>query len=398
MVGRSPAAGVDRRGMALLSAGHMATDFGQGAVPALLVFLVPRLGLSNMLAGVVVMVATAASSLVQPAFGLVSDRRGALWLLPVGVLLGGTGVALASVAPSYPALLVCVLVSGLGVAAYHPEGSKLASFVSGDRRASGMAFFSVGGNVGFALGPLVGGLLLEALGLNGGLLLAVPGVAAAAVLLAERRYLGQFDVTGTRTSRFSDLPDRLGAFSLLQVVVALRSAAHYGLFTFVPLYEVSLGRSPSWATMLAFVFLGAGAIGTLVGGPLADRLGRKPVIIASLALSVPLVLVYALVGGAIGIVAIAAAGACVVGTFGVTTVLSQEYLPSRIALASGLSIGLAIGLGGIFAIALGGLADSIDLQAAILAAAAGPALGAVLALALPSERRSRMLERAPATT
>jgi FSR family fosmidomycin resistance protein-like MFS transporter len=98
--------------MASLSTGHMATDFGQGAIPALLVFLVPELGLSNMLAGVVVMVATAASSIVQPAFGLVSDRRGATWLLPTGALLAGVGIALAAVAPSFPVLLCCVSWAG----------------------------------------------------------------------------------------------------------------------------------------------------------------------------------------------------------------------------------------------------------------------------------------------
>lgn len=384
--------------MSILSTGHMATDFGQGAVPALLIFLVPALDLSNLEAGIVVMVATAASSIVQPLFGLLSDRGGAFWLLPAGTLLAGLGVALAAVAPGYWTVLTCILFAGLGVAAFHPEGSKFASFVSGNRRASGMAFFSVGGNLGFALGPLIGGVVLHTLGLSGGLLLVVPGAAVAIALIAHRRYLARFDMAGTRGARFADLPDRKGAFALLQVIVALRSIVHYGLFTFVPLWEVSKGRSATWATLLVFVFLGAGAIGTLLGGPLADRFGRKPVLVTTYALTVPLVLVYALVGGTIGIIAVAGAGACVIGTFGVTTVLSQEYLPSRIALASGLSIGLAIGLGGLFAVALGGLADSLDLRAAVIATVAGPAIGAVLAFALPAERPSRVLEEPVTST
>ena len=134
---------------------------------------------------------------------------------------------------------------------------------------------------------------------------------------------------------------------LLLAVVALRSIPHYGLFTFVPLWEVSQGASEEWGTRLLSLFLLAGAVGTLIGGPLADRLGRKPVIVGSYVISVPLIVVYVLVGGIPGDVALVLAGAAVIGTFGVTVVLGQEYLPSRIGLASGLSVGLAIGLGGV---------------------------------------------------
>ena len=383
--------------MASLWAGHFATDLSQGVPPALLVFLVPKLDLSYTLAAAVVLVATISSSVVQPAFGLWSDSRGAMWLLPAGVALAGVGVALAAVAPSYPLLLLAVLVSGIGVAAFHPEGSKFASYVSGRRRASGMAVFSVGGNLGFAFGPLLASAVVLALGLDGGLLLVVPGVAVAALLLVEGRYLGRFvpEPTGSRlTSAARDQPR---ALALLLVVIGLRSVAHFGLFTFVPLWEKSNGASDERATVLLSLFLAAGAVGTLIGGPLADRLGRKPVLIGSYVLTVPLVLVYVLVGGLGGDVALIVAGASIISTFGVSIVMSQEYMPGRIGLASGLSIGLAIGLGGVFAVALGGLADSIDLEAAMLVAAAGPALGALVALALPPARPARLVER-PATS
>jgi FSR family fosmidomycin resistance protein-like MFS transporter len=392
------AAGLDRRGMASLSAGHLATDMAQGTVPAILVFLVPKLGLSNTLAGAVVLVSAFSSSIVQPLFGLWSDRKGAMWLLPGGVALAAAGVAVAALAESYAMLLAAVFLSGLGVAAFHPEGSKFASFVSGSRRASGMAVFSVGGNVGFAAGPLFGAAVL-AVGLAYGPLLALPGLAVAAVLAAELRYLERFDPhAASGRPRFSDEPDRPRAFILLQAVVIARSIVHYGLFTFVPLWEVEKGATEAEATRLLFFFLAAGAVGTLLIGPLADRVGRKPVIIATYLLTVPLVIVYALVGGTVGHVAVALAGMCVICTFGITTVLSQELLPSRIALASGLSIGLAIGLGGIFAVALGGVADSSDLETAVLVTAIGPLVGAVLALWLPSERRRPVVERTATST
>ncbi len=389
--------GVDRRAMSSLWAGHFATDLAQGAPPALLVFLVPELDLSYTLAAAVILVATFSSSIIQPAFGLWSDKRGAMWLLPGGVVLAGVGVALAAVAPSYPLLLAAVLVSGVGVAAFHPEGSKFANYVSGTRRASGMAVFSVGGNLGFAVGPLLASVLILGLGLDGGLLLALPGLVVAGLLLREGGYLGRFVPGGGGRAFDSAGRDQPRAFALLLVVVALRSIPHFGLFTFVPLWEKSNGASDERATIVLSLFLVAGAVGTLVGGPLADRIGRKPVLVGSYAITVPLVLAYVLVGGIPGDVALVLAGATVISTFGITIVMSQEYLPSRIGLASGLSVGLAIGLGGIFAVALGTVADAIDLRTAMLLTAIGPALGALVALALPPARAALLVER-PATS
>jgi FSR family fosmidomycin resistance protein-like MFS transporter len=383
--------------MASLSTGHLATDLAQGTVPAILVFLVPKLGLTNALAGAVVLVSTLASSIVQPFFGLWSDRRGAMWLLPGGVVLSAAGVAVAALAESYAMLLAAVFLSGIGVAAFHPEGSKFASFVSGSRRASGMAMFSVGGNLGFAIGPLFGAAVLG-VGLGYGPLLALPGLAVAVFLSAELRYLERFDLGAASAGRFSSEPDRPGAFALLQLAVIARSVPHYGLFTFVPLWEIQKGATEAEATRLLFFFLGAGALGTLVIGPLADRIGRKPIIVGTYFLTVPLVVLYALVGGTVGQVAVALAGMCVICTFGITTVLSQELLPSRIALASGLSIGLAMGLGGVFAVALGGVADSADLKTAVLATTIGPVVGGILALWLPTENRRGVVEQAAAST
>jgi len=135
-----------------------------------------------------------------------------------------------------------------------------------------------------------------------------------------------------------------------------------------------------------------GGLGTIVAGPLADRIGRRPVLIGSLALSAPLTLVFITVGGAVGAVALCGVGICVIGTFGVTMVMSQEYLPRHIGTASGLSIGLSIGLGGIAAVGLGALADTLDLQAALYVCAAAPLAGLALTLLLPPSRVRRGLE------
>jgi MFS transporter, FSR family, fosmidomycin resistance protein len=381
---------IDKRAMAALASGHLATDFANGALPALLPFLADEFDLSYVLVGLAMLAWAFSSSILQPLFGLWSDRRGAIWLLPAGLALGGLGIALAAVAPSYSVCLVLIALSGIGTAAYHPEASKFASFVSGRRRASGMSLFSLGGNVGYALGPITATALVVQFGLEAGVLLALPCLAVSALLVAAMPYLRGFEPERD-TAHISSGEDRPAAIVTLLGVIALRSVAWFGLITFVPLWEVSLGHSKSHGSHLLSLMLLTGALGTLAAGPVADRVGRRPVLVASLALTAPLILVYLLVGGALGAVALALVGACVIGTFGVTMVLSQEYLPRRIGMASGLSIGLSIGLGGIAAVALGAIADSVDLEAALYVAAAAPVLGLVLALLLPpSHSRVRL--------
>ena len=136
-------------------------------------------------------------------------------------------------------------------------------------------------------------------------------------------------------------------------VIALRSVAWFGLITFVPLWEVSLGHSKSHGNHLLALMLFAGGVGTLALGPLADRFGRRPVLLASVVATGPLVLLFVLVGGVPGAIALALIGVCIVGTFGVTMVMGQEYMPRHIGTASGLVIGLSVGIGGIAAVGLG---------------------------------------------
>jgi FSR family fosmidomycin resistance protein-like MFS transporter len=383
--------GIDRKGMGALSGGHLTTDLAQGALPALLPLLVVKFSLTYTMAAALVLCSTFASSIIQPLFGIWSDARGALWLLPAGTAVSGLGIAAATVAPTYALVVLGVLVAGVGVAAFHPEASKFASFVSGRKRASGMSVFSVGGNLGFSLGPLVAAAAIFAFGLTGGLLLAVPGLIGAAILIPLMSYLARFAPTGGPRGTASAAENRPRALALLLVVIGLRSIAHMGLFTFVPLYEVSRGNSKAHGTLLLSLFLFTGAVGTLVGGPLADRFGRRVVLIASFAISIPLIASYVLVGGTGGDLTLVVAGGAIIGTFGVTIVMAQEYLPARVGLASGLAVGLAIGVGGVAATAVGVLADAVDLRAAILATIIGPALALVLTLLLPPARGTPLL-------
>jgi FSR family fosmidomycin resistance protein-like MFS transporter len=375
---------LDKRAMAALSAGHFATDFANGALPALLPFFVDRFNLSYTLAAALMLASAASSSLIQPLFGAWSDRRGALWLLPTGVAIAGIGIAVAAASPTYWIVVLLVVVSGLGVAAYHPEGSKFAAYASGRKRATGMSLFSIGGNIGYALGPTATTPLVLAFGLTGGLLLSVPCLVVAALLFAVVPFMRGF--VPERGAHQETGEDRPGALALLLGVIAFRSVTWFGLITFVPLWELSLGHSKSHGSHLLTLMLLAGGLGTLAAGPIADRVGRRPVVVVSMLLVGPLAVVYVLVGGLLGALALALVGICVISTFGVTMVMSQEYLPRRIGMASGLSIGLSIGLGGIAAVALGAVADSVDLRTAMYVSAAAAVPGFVLAAFLPSSR------------
>ena len=202
--------------MAVLSAGHLFTDVGQGSIPALLPFLIARDHLNYASASALVLAATISSSVIQPLFGHISDRRSLPWLMPLGPALGGLGVALIGVAPNYAFTFAAVLLSGIGVASFHPEGSRFANYVSGSRRSSGMSLFSVGGNIGFALGPVLVTPLVLVFGLHGTLFLIVPTWLMAAVLVHELPRLKRFraDLEGGRVQR-SDGHEAWGPFTIL---------------------------------------------------------------------------------------------------------------------------------------------------------------------------------------
>ncbi|MGH3142086.1 MAG: MFS transporter, partial [Gaiellales bacterium] len=211
------------------------------------------------------------------------------------------------------------------------------------------------------------------------------------VLLWLVPFLLTFVPSISREARAAAGEDRLGAMALLLGVVTVRSVAWFGLITFVPLWEVSIGNSEGYGNFLLSIMLLAGAAGTLLAGPAADRFGRRPVLLTSNLVVPPAIAVFIVVGGAVGAVSLVVIGAAVVGTFGVTMVMSQEYMPQHIGMASGLSIGLSIGLGGIAAVFLGAIADAVDLETALWVCAAVPVIAVAMTSLLPPTEALRPL-------
>jgi len=403
---------LDPRPILLLSLGHLVADLYQGAVPALLPLWKQAFALPYAATGAIMLALQVCSSVVQPLFGLLDDRARQRYWLPTAAALAGLGMAVAVLAPSYSLVLAGVVVGGLGVALYHPEASRRAHDHAGARRATAMSWFSVGGNLGIGLGPLVVAALLThgVTALASGM--AAIGLAAAWLLRAQGPRLlarGPHDA-GSPASPSAQAArdrrdtgagpgvDRWGALWLLSSVVVVRSWVHAGAQSFVPLLLTERGLpTPQVQTLLA-VFLLAGAAGTLVGGPLADLVGRKPVMAGAMVLSVPLVWLIGRVDAAALPLVLAAAGFTLVSTFSVSVVLAQELLPSRVGTASGIVLGASVGTGGIGVALLGWLADARGLPAAMQAMGWLPLVGLALTLGLPSERRGAALRGgAPST-
>ncbi len=389
----------DNKMLVLLGAGHAVTDINYGALPIILIFLQPIFGLSQLQVGLGILAFNFSSSVIQPVFGILSDRFRVALLVPLGCLLAGLGMALTGFSHDYILFLLAAALSGLGSAAYHPEGSKLARLFSGWRKAAGMSVFSVGGNIGFAFGPLLASLFYELAGLMGTSGFFVISGMMAMVLWTSMPRLKAVQPVASITSTTEQrqriavgassrtTPRMITAVVLLVLVVILRSCINVGLATFLPQYYVHyLHQNQVLAAIMISVYLFAGAIGTLVGGSLADRWGLKPVIVGSMAAILPLLYLLTLVSGIWSVIVVAMTGFVVICTFAVTVVLGQELLPQNLGLASGLTLGLGIGLGGSGVALLGWAADRVGLPAVFHMMLLFPLFGLLCALFLPGCR------------
>jgi MFS transporter, FSR family, fosmidomycin resistance protein len=382
---------IDRRGLVVLGVGHACSDLCQGAVPALLPFFVHQRGYNYAAASALVLAMAVSSSIVQPVFGHLADRRSLPALMPVGLLVGGVGIALAGVMPSYPATFAAVALSGLGVAAFHPEAARYANYVSGTRAASGMSVFSVGGNAGFALGPILVTPLVLGLGLTGTIWLVMLPAIVGVLLVRELPRLRSFRPTSAPDDAVEPVaPDRWAPFARLAGVAAARSGVYFGLQAFVAVYFIQhVGTSTAAGNAALTVLVVAGAVGTLVGGRLADRVGRRAILVGCMAVLPALILLLVVAGRDCGFLLLALIGFFCVGNFSITVVLGQEYLPNRIGIASGVTLGAAIGAGGLVAALLGVLADHAGLTTVLLVIAALPMPALLLAISLPRENTAR---------
>jgi FSR family fosmidomycin resistance protein-like MFS transporter len=320
------------------------------------------MGLSYAMAGMIILVSNITSSVIQPAFGYLTDRKSLLFFLPLGCFIAALGMSLVGWTASYHQILILVALAGLGVAIYHPEGWRVANFFTGEKKATGMSIFAVGGNLGFAIGPLMATFFVKSIGLKGSTLLLIPGTVMAGIFLFSRFW--RVDTTTAIKKKASSgsavqaLKTAAYPMSLLLGMVMFRSWAHMGILTFIPFYYVShMKGDPMVAGNLLFAFLAAGTVGTFLGGPLADRFGYKKIILFSLGLSCPLFVLFLLSSGLWSYVLLTLAGFILIFSFSVSMVMGQSFMPHNVGMASGLILGLSFGMGGLGAAVLGLFAD-----------------------------------------
>ncbi|MFF1409095.1 MFS transporter [Streptomyces sp. NPDC058289] len=363
-------------------------DVYQGAVAALVPFLVSERAYGYAAASGIVLAASLLSSVVQPLFGALTDRWPMPWLIPLATAAAGLGVALVGLDAGYAATLAAVALSGLGVAAYHPAAARLVRTVGGPGHGA-MSWFALGGNIGFACAPLlvVGALALP--GPAGWWLLAAP--AALGVFLnrppsakrsaADRAAMAPAPAPAPAASRRPR--DDWRAFLRLSLVVVVRSVVFTGLSTFIALYVRERGGGETAGAVALFALFAGSAGGTLLGGRLAARWGRVTTVHRAYAAVVPAVAGVLFLPLPLVYVCSALAATALYVPFSLQVTLGQDYLPTRMGTASGVTLGLTVSVGGLASPLIGAAADAASLRTALLPLAALPLLAWALARRLP---------------
>jgi FSR family fosmidomycin resistance protein-like MFS transporter len=364
--------------------GHAITDIAQGAMPAILLFLVSTNGLNYAQAAGLSFALSLSSSLSQPVFGFAADKLSMTWLLPLGVILSGLGISMIGFFPDYYWLMFFFAVaSGIGVAAYHPEGARMANRLSGQKKAGSMGIFTMGGSVGFALGPLIATPALLHLGLRGSFVFAITSSCMCAILVlmlpgmrsfVEKKEMNELKVKSKQRNEWLK-------FFWLSIAITSRSIIAHCLNIFLPMYwMVVLHQSKALSGLVVSFMVSMGAITTVIGGQLADRFGIGRIIKIGWIVLIPSIFFLTYISNPhlafLMLVPVS------IGSFLVHSpmvVLGQKYLSKNVGFSSGVTLGLGVSIGGVIAPLFGRYADINGLTSALRLLSVLPFLGLIIA-------------------
>lgn len=372
----------------LLMTAHLADDLNQGALVAVMPFLVLHQGYSYAAVTALLLVSNVTSAVIQPLFGWIGDKHPRPWLMAAGIFLAGLGMVGIGLIDSYPLVLVSAMLSGIGVAMFHPEGGRLANLVAGEQKGSGMSVFAVGGKLGFTFGPLVATAAISTWGMAGTAIFIVPSSICALVLLGFNRTFLAFGAAEAQAMKSAEPRDDWKGFSFVMGAIGCRSIIYYALLSFIPLFLVAnLGQSESFASTAISLFAVVCAVGTLVSGWAGRILGAKRLIIVSYVLVALEIVLFALNDSLIAALALIAVLAVTEDiSYPSAVALGQSFVPHHLGMASGISFGVMVCIGGIASPALGLVGDGFGLQAVMFCVAAIALVGVAIAAFIPTRR------------
>lgn len=376
---------------------HLLNDTLQAVIPAIFPILEKSMGLSFTQLGLIAFTLSMVSSVMQPVIGMYTDRRPLPYVLPLGLTSSMFGILGLAFASHFWTILLSVFFIGLGSAVFHPEGSRVAYLAAGTKRGLAQSIYQVGGNAGQALAPLITALILVPLGQFGTIWFTL--IAALAVLfllyIAKWYALQIRDFSAKNTSEKKTEPSNKvskaikGAVIVLVLSVFVRSWYSKAISNFYAFYAIeNYGLTIAQSQIYIFTFLLMGAAGTFFGGPLADRFGKRNIILLSLLSAAPLTLVLPHLGQIGAVILLGLIGFILMSSFSVSVVYAQELIPGKIGTMSGLIVGLAFGMGAIGSVALGSLIDLVGLTPTMIAISVLPLLG-VVTYWLPTDQEVR---------
>ena len=385
---------MNRKYVYVVAVGHFFCDVGMGALPAILPFFILQYGMDYQAVAGLMFASCFLSSIVQPTFGWLADRTSKTWLMPLGIFLSGTAMGLAGLFENYWTIFAVVTVSGIGSAIFHPEAARMIHKLSGARRGTALSIFSVGGNGGFAAGPVLAVAAITAFGMKGTAVFCFLAVFMAMILKVivprMKADIAQASVTETKADgkaagAKSNLRNDWLSFARLTLLIVFSSIVVCGLRSFIPLYLVDVvGVSTAAAGSALTLLFMFGVVTTLIGGLLADKIGYLKVVQMSYVLLAPMVgLLSQTTNPFISYALMIPIGFAMFSPFSSVVVLGQSYLARSVGFASGVTLGLSFSLGGMFVPLIGGFADNHGLAVTMELLTAVALLAALCSFLLP---------------
>lgn len=387
-----PAANKKNKLPYLFAFGHMCSDVNQGSLSALLPFLIAAHNYNYTTATVLVMASNIVGSIIQPIVGYLADKHSRPYIMSVGVLLASGGMAVTGWLDSFWGLCAAVMLSGVGVATFHPQAAQLVNRCADPQhKGASLGIFSFGGNLGFTLGPLLTSAMITLFGMGGTLIYLVPASVFALITTlvlpaAPAKPQSRPEAAAGATAPEKAPADRWGAFGCLSLVVVCRSIIYSGVNTFLVLYLINtFGIEKNVGTVFLSIYYAIAAVSALLGGRLADSLGNRRIVSLSFLILLLGLLLFVITGSLPLLVCLLLPlGVGISLCYSPMVLLGQLYLPNHVGFASGVTLGLVVSVGGIVSPLLGWLGDSHGLSAVFMLLCGISIVPLLLSLLLPA--------------